>query len=116
LRNKGDQEINKFSDMRIVTPWCDVVTNMDYREDLHEEVVVNSLPLGNHSIVVTYSNLSNLSADVIHYLQLIGLTSAHTMVQQDMNFLSDSWTNMAQRDHIVDLNGNANPQFELVIP
>jgi len=53
--------------MVIIDPLCDAVTtNVDYCQDLHKEVVVDSLSLGNHSIVMTNSNLLKFNANVIH--------------------------------------------------
>ena len=64
--------------MVIVDPWCDAMTNIDYCQDLHKELVVDSLSLGNHFIVMTNSNLSKFSANVIYNLQFLGLISVST--------------------------------------
>jgi hypothetical protein len=89
-----------------------------FYEELHEEVVADSILLENQdrSIVVPNSNLSNFSANVIHDIQVLGLLSAPTAVQQTMDFLNNSWANMTQIEETVDSVGNTNQQFQLVVP
>jgi len=62
--------------------------------------------------VVTDSNLSNFSENVIHDMQVLGLVP--TVTQQTMDFLSNSWANMGQKEDIVNL--DTNEQFQLVVP
>ncbi|PNX88932.1 hypothetical protein L195_g045047 [Trifolium pratense] len=60
------------------------LANEDFCEEMHEEeVVANLIPLENQdtSIMVSYSNLSNFSANVIHDIQVLGLVSAPTAAQ-----------------------------------
>jgi len=64
--------------------------------------------------VVTNPDLSNFSSNVIHDMQVLGLVPNDA--QQVTNFLSDSWSNMAQNDESVDLVGNTNQPFQLVVP
>jgi hypothetical protein len=62
-------------------------------------VVVDSIPLKNQArpiVVVSESNLSNFSANVIHDMQVLGFLNASSTAQQTMNFLSNSWANMTQ--------------------
>jgi len=63
------------------------------QQDHQEEVIANVIPLGGSSIVVTNSDLSSFSASVVHDMQVLGLVP--TKAQQAMDFLSDSWANMA---------------------
>jgi len=78
---KGNQHSNSFAEMRITSPWCDAVTDMDYYnyhtlDDLEYELGTNSF------VVVTNSNLSNISANVIHDMQVLKLVPSvaqHTM-------------------------------------
>jgi hypothetical protein len=85
-----------------------------FREELNEEVV----PIDNAQedlgrvIVATDSNLSNFSENVIHDMQVLGLVP--TVAQQNMDFLSDSWANMDQKEDFV--NSDSNQQFQLVVP
>jgi len=58
------------------------------------------------AIVATDSNLSN------HDMQVLGLV--RTVAQQTMDFLSDSWANMGQKEDFV--NSDSNQQFQLVVP
>jgi len=58
------------------------------------------------AIVATDSNLSN------HDMQVLGLF--RTVAQQTMDFLSDSWANMGQKEDFV--NSDSNQQFQLVVP
>jgi len=83
-------------------------------DDHQEEVISYTIPLGGNSIVVTNSDLSNFSASVIHDMQVLGIVP--TEAQQTMNFLSESWANMARNDEIVDLDENTSQPFQLVIP
>jgi len=62
--------------------------------------------------VATDSNLSHFSENVIHDMQVLGLVP--TVAQQTMDFLSDSWANMGQKEDFV--NSNSNQQFQLVVP
>jgi len=56
-------------------------------------------------------NLSHFSENVIHDMQILGLVP--TITQQTMDFLSDSWANMGQKEDFV--NSDSNQQFQLVI-
>lgn len=62
--------------------------------------------------MVLNSNLSNFNAFVIHDVQVLGLVS--TEVQQAMNFLGESWVNMAKKIEILDLDGKTSHSFQLV--
>jgi len=88
--------------------------NTFFREELNEEVVLIDHAHGDfgRSIVVTDSNLSNFSENVIHDMQILGLVP--TVAQQTMDFLSNSWANMGQKEDIVNL--DTNEQFHLVVP
>ena len=78
---------NNSLDLRIVGPWSDAITDLDYSQDslagngmvpCDEVVAANFLALGDHvskglskeafgrPLTVTYSNLSNFNANVIH--------------------------------------------------
>ena len=77
-----------------------------FHEELNEEVVPidhAQEDLGK-SIVVTNSNLSNFSENVIHYMQVLGFVP--TVAQQTMDFLSNSWVNIGQKEDIVNLDTN----------
>jgi len=77
-----------------------------FHEELNEEVVPidhAQEDLG-RSIVVTNSNLSNFSENVIHYMQVLGFVP--TVAQQTMDFLSNSWVNIGQKEDIVNLDTN----------
>lgn len=100
----GNQQSNSFADMRITGPWCDAVTDMDYGNDHNLDNFEQELGT-NNSIVGTDLNLSNFSANVIHDMQVLGLVP--TVAQQTMDFLSDSWTNMGQKE---------DQPFQLVVP
>jgi len=80
------------------------------QDDHQEETISNTIPLGDNSIVVTNSALSNFSASVIYDMQVLGIVP--TKVQQTMNFLSESWANMAQNDEIVELDENTSQPFQ----
>jgi len=84
------------------------------QHDHQEEAISDTIPLGCNSIVVTNSDLSNFSASVIHDMQVLGIVL--TEAQQVVNFLSESWANMARNDEIVDLDENTSQQFQLVVP
>ena len=88
-------------------------------EELHEEeeIVVDSTPLENQdrSIVVSNSNLSNFSANVIHDMHVLGLLNASTEAQQTTDFLNNSWANMTQTEKMINSVGNTNQQFQLVV-
>lgn len=62
--------------------------------------------------MVLNSNFSNFNAFVIHDVQVLGLVS--TKVQQAMNFLGESWVNMAKKIEILDLDGKTSHSFQLV--
>jgi len=64
------------------------------------------------AVVATNSNLSHFSENVIHDMQVLGLVP--TVAQQTMDFLSDSWANMGQKEDFV--NSDSNKQFQLVVP
>ncbi|AET01898.1 hypothetical protein MTR_8g022850 [Medicago truncatula] len=103
---KTDFNCDEASDTNLVDTF--------FFEKLHEEVVPKDhaqVDLG-RSIVVTDSNMSNFSENVIHDIKVLGL--APTVAKQTMDFLSDSWTNMGQMEDIVDL--DPNQQFQLLIP
>ena len=65
----GDQLSNSFADMCITSPWCDAVTNMDYGNDNTLDDFEQELRTNNF-VVVTDSNSSNISANVIHDMQV----------------------------------------------
>jgi len=73
--------------MRIIGPWCDAVTDLDYSNDHTFEDFEQELGT-NNSVVGRDSNLSNFSANVIHDMQVLGLFPS--VAQQTMDFLSDS--------------------------
>ncbi|KAK2442246.1 hypothetical protein QL285_013459 [Trifolium repens] len=117
----GVQDTSSSSDM--ASPIVRDVSNLEneaFCEELHEEdeVVADSIPLKNQArpIVVPKSNLSNFSANVIHDMQVLGLLNAPSTTQQTVDFLSNSWANMTQNEEIVDLAGNTDQQFQLVVP
>ncbi|AES66408.1 transmembrane protein, putative [Medicago truncatula] len=110
--HNGDQQSNSFSDMRITGPWCDAVTDMDYGNDHTLDNFEQKLGTNNH-VVVADSNLSNFSANVIHDMQVLGLVPY--VAQQTMDFLSDSWTNIGQKEEIADLTRNTGQPFQLVL-
>jgi len=58
-----------FADMYITGPWCNAVTDMDYGNDHTLDNFEQELGT-NNSVVVTDSNLSNFSANVIHDMQV----------------------------------------------
>jgi len=60
------------------------------------------------------SDLSNISADDIHDMQVIGLVPS--VAQQTKDFLSDSWDNIGQNEETVDLTGDTGQPFQLVVP
>ncbi|KAI5448111.1 hypothetical protein KIW84_015511 [Lathyrus oleraceus] len=84
-----------------------------FQEDHQEEVIADSLILEGDSIVVADYNLLNFIAFVIHDIQVLGFVS--TEAQQAMNFLSESWSNMAKKDEMVDLDENRNQPIQLVV-
>ena len=96
---------DEASDANLVDTLC--------REELNEDVV----PMKNaqedlgRAIVATYPDLSHFSENVIHDMQVLGLVP--TVAQQTMDFLSDSWANMGQKEDFV--NSDSNQQFQLVI-
>ena len=89
---------------------CDS-TDIFCQDDHQEEAILDIIPLGGNSIVVTNSDLSNFSAFVIHDMQVLGIVP--TEAQQ---FLSESWANMARNNEIVDLDDNISQPFQLVVP
>jgi len=64
----------------------------------------------NNSVVVTDSNLSNFSANVIHDMQVLGLVPS--VAQQVVDFLSDSWVNMGQKEEIAYLTRDTGQPFQ----
>jgi preprotein translocase subunit SecF len=60
--------------------------------------------------------LSNFSANVIRDIQILGFLSNFTTTQQTIDFLSNSWDNMAQNEEIIDSVGNTNQKFQSVVP
>jgi hypothetical protein len=84
------------------------------QDDHQEEAISDTIPLEGNSIVVTNSDLSNFRASVIHDMQVLGIDSTET--QQTVNFLSESWANMARNDEIVDLDENTSQPFQLLVP
>jgi len=115
---------NNSLDLRIVGPWCNAITELDYSQDSphgngmfpsDEGVAADSLPLGDHvskalskeaygrSLTVTDSDLSNFNANVIHDMQVLGLVPFEAQ-----QFLSESWANMAQTVEA--------EQFQVVVP
>jgi len=101
-----DNNHDGTSDANLVDTFC--------REESKEEVV----PIDNahedlgRTIVVTDSNLSNFGENVIHDMQFLGLVP--TVTQQTMDFMSDSWANMGQKEDFI--NSVSNQQFQLVVP
>ncbi|CAJ2646207.1 hypothetical protein L195_g047722 [Trifolium pratense] len=91
--------------------------NEVFCEELPEEdeVIADSIPLENQAKSIVVSE-SNFSANVIHDMQVLGLLNAPSAVQQTMDFMSNSWDNMTQKEEIVDSVGNLNQQFQLVVP
>ena len=84
-------------------------------QEVHQvEVITNAIPLEGSSIVATNSDLSSFSAFVIHDLQVLGLVPTKT--QQVMDFLSESWANMAHNHEVIDLDENTSQPFQLVVP
>jgi len=104
---RKDQHHNKFSDMHIVGPWGDAVTDVDYIQDSH----LSKEEFG-RSMVVTNPNLSNFSLTVIHDIQVLRLVPNDA--QKVTEFFSESWSNVAQNVDNVDLVGNTNQPFQLV--
>jgi len=68
----------------------------------------------NNSVVVTDSNLSNFSANVIRDMKVLGLVPS--VAQQAVDFLSDSWANMSQKEDNADLTRDRGQPFQLVAP
>jgi len=81
--------------MCIIRSWCDAVTDMNYGNDHTFDDFEHELRT-NNSVVETDSNLSNFSKNVIHDMQVLGLVPF--VAQQTMNFLSDSWANMGEKE------------------
>ena len=107
----------RLSDVVLLEESCEEVVTEPTRdvvllEEPCEEVVAPLRDLGK-SIVVADPNLSNFNANVIHDMQVLGITSGPTAAQQAMNFLSDSWANMSQNEEINDLDDH---RFQLVVP
>lgn len=67
VKHNGDQQRNSLC---INVPWCDAATNMDYSQDHTRSEFEQELGTDS-SIVVTDSNLSNFSANVIHEMQFL---------------------------------------------
>jgi len=63
---------------------------------------------------VTNSNLSNISVNVIHDMQVLGLVPS--VAQHTMDFPSDSWANRGQKEESVDFTGDTGQPFQLMIP
>ena len=89
------------------------MTNTDYSNDHTLDNFEQELETNNF-VVVTDSNLSNFSANVIPDMQVLGLFPYVT--QQTMNFLSDSWANMGQKEEIVDLTSDTGQPFQRAVP
>ncbi|AES72172.1 DUF4283 domain protein [Medicago truncatula] len=116
---------NNSLDLRIVGPWSDAITDLDYIQDsptwngmvpCDDEVVAADFhALGGHvskvlskkafgrPLTVADSNLSNFNANVIHDMQVLGLVPSEAQ-----QFLSESWANMAQNVEA--------EQFQVVVP
>jgi hypothetical protein len=77
-----------FPDMRITGPWCDVVTDLDYCQDS------------------TNSDLEQEFGSDRRQLALVA-PPILAAVQRDMDFLRQSWDNMAEVD--------ADQQFQMVV-
>jgi len=106
--HNGNQQSNSLVDMRITDPLCDAVTDMDYGndhtlDDFEQELGTNNSVIG-----------TNFSANVIHDMQVLGLVPY--VAQQTMNFLSDSWANMGQKEETADLTRDTGQPFQLVVP
>ena len=108
--HNGNQQSNSFADMRIIGPWRDAVTDMDYGND-HTLSDFDQELGTNNSVVGTDPNLSNFSANVIHDMQVLGLVP--TVALQTMDFLSDPWANMGQKNETVDLARDTGHHFNL---
>lgn len=67
VKHNGDQQRNSLC---INVPWCDAATNMDYSQD-HTRSEFEQELRTDSSIVVTDSNLSNFSVNVIHEMQVL---------------------------------------------
>ena len=111
--HNGNQQSNSFADIRIIGPWCDEVTDMDYDNDHTLNDFEQELGT-NNSVVGIDPNLSNFSANVIHDMQVLGLVPS--VAQQTMDFLIDSWANMGQKNETVDLARDTGQPFQLVVP
>jgi len=70
--------------MRIIDPYCYAVIAMDYGNDHTLDDFERELEMDNY-VVVTDSNLSNLSANVIHDMQVLEFVPS--LAQQTMDFL-----------------------------
>jgi len=88
--------------------------NIFFRDEHQEKVVTYSFPLINSSIMVTNSNLSNFSANVIRDIQVLRHVSMVT--QQTMDSLSDLWANMAHKEENIDSAQNTSKPIQLVVP
>ena len=77
-----------FPDIRIIGPWCDVVTDIEYCQD---------------------STTSDLEQDFGSDRRQLALIAPPipAVVQRDMDFLRQSWDNMAEIDD--------NQQFQMVV-
>jgi len=120
IRSKETVVIAPLSDVVLLKEPCEDVVAKPMKdvvllEESCKDVVADSLPLRDlgKSIVVTNPNLSSCNANVIHDMQVLGIISAPTAAQQAMNFLSDYWANMYQKEGIDDL---ADHPFQLVVP
>ena len=109
----GNDQSNSFADMRNTGPWCDAVSDMDYGNDHTLDESEQEYLGTNISVVGTDLNLLNFSANIIHGMQVLGLVPS--AAQQTMNFLSDSWANMGQKNESVDLARDIGQPFQLVV-
>jgi len=91
---------------------CDAVTDMDYDKDHTFDDFDQELET-NYFVVVRDFNLSNFSANVIYDMQVLELVPY--VAQQTMDFLSDYWTNMRQKEENVDLTRDTCQPFQLVV-
>jgi len=77
-----------FPDKRIIGPWCDAVTDIDYCQDSTTNDLEQDFGFDKRQIA-------------------LGAPTIPVAVQRDMDFLRQSWDNMAEFD--------ANQQFQMVV-
>jgi len=70
----GNDQSNSFADMRNTGPWCDAVSDMDYGNDHTLDESEQEYLETNISVLGTDPNLLNFSANVIHDMQVLGLS------------------------------------------